>query len=111
MGEAVDGASALAEVRAAQPDVVLDKPLTGNGLQFRVLGPFQVLRDGRLVGPAGLKRRGLLSMLVLRGNRTVPASDLIDGLWAAQPPKSATNLVQTYVSAWREALEPDRTDR
>ncbi|MGE5289680.1 MAG: AfsR/SARP family transcriptional regulator [Micromonosporaceae bacterium] len=80
-------------------------------LQFRLLGPFEVLRDGRPAGPAGSKRRGLLAMLVLRANYTVPAADLIDGLWAADPPPSAMNLVQTYVSAWRKVVEPDRTGR
>jgi predicted ATPase/DNA-binding SARP family transcriptional activator len=50
-------------------------------------------------------------MLVLRANHAVPAADLIDGLWAADPPPSAGNLVQTYVSAWRKAVEPDRTGR
>jgi len=50
-------------------------------------------------------------MLVLRANHAVTTGDLIDGLWAADPPPSAGNLVQTYVSAWRKAVEPDRTGR
>src|SRR5215469_14062649 len=83
----------------------------GSTLRFRLLGPFEVLRSGQPAGPAGLKRRGLLAMLVLRANRAVPAADLIDGLWAADPPPSAGNLVQTYVSAWRKAVEPERTGR
>jgi predicted ATPase/DNA-binding SARP family transcriptional activator len=80
-------------------------------LQFGLLGPFEVLRGGQPAGPAGLKRRGLLAMLVLGANHAVPAADLIDGLWAADPPPSAGNLVQTYVSAWRKAVEPERTGR
>ena len=50
-------------------------------------------------------------MLVLGANYAVPIDDLIDGLWADDPPPSAANLVQTYVSAWRKTLEPDRTRR
>jgi predicted ATPase/DNA-binding SARP family transcriptional activator len=80
-------------------------------LQFRVLGPFEVLRGSQPVGPAGAKRRGLLAMLVLRANSVVSADELIDGLWADRPPPSAANLVQTYVSAWRKALEPGRHGR
>jgi predicted ATPase/DNA-binding SARP family transcriptional activator len=80
-------------------------------LGFSVLGPFEVVRDGRPVGPAGPKRRGLLAMLVLRANMAVPTAELIDGLWAGRPPASAANLVQTYVSAWRKVLEPDRNGR
>ena len=81
------------------------------GVEFRLLGPFHVLWDGQLVGPAGAKRRGLLAMLVLRANHTVPVEDLIGGLWADDPPPSAANLVQTYVSAWRKTLEPGRAAR
>jgi DNA-binding SARP family transcriptional activator len=88
-----------------------ERGVDSSTLQFRLLGPFEVLRDGRLAGPAGAKRRGLLAMLVLRANQAVPAADLIDGLWAADPPPSAGNLVQTYVSAWRKAVEPDRPGR
>ena len=88
-----------------------ERGVDGSTLQFRLLGPFEVLRDGRPAGPAGLKRRGLLAMLVLHANQTVPAADLIDGLWAADPPPSAVNLVQTYVSAWRKTVEPDRPGR
>jgi predicted ATPase/DNA-binding SARP family transcriptional activator len=80
-------------------------------VEFRVLGPFEVARDGSLVGPAGSKRRGVLAMMVLRANRAVPAGDLVDGLWAGDCPPTAANVVQTYVSAWRKALEPDRAAR
>jgi predicted ATPase/DNA-binding SARP family transcriptional activator len=83
----------------------------GSWVQFRLLGPFEVLHGGRPVGPAGTKRRGLLAMLVLRANYAVSAAELIDGLWADNPPPSATNLVQGYVSAWRKALEPGRPGR
>lgn len=85
--------------------------MDGSTLRFRLLGPFEVLRDGRSVGPAGPKRRGLMAILVLRANHAVPAADLIDGLWAADPPPSAANLVQIYVSAWRKVVEPDRAGR
>ena len=80
-------------------------------LGFGVLGPFEVVRDDCPVGPAGSKRRGLLAMLVLRANDAVPLADLIDGLWAGDPPPSAANVVQTYVSAWRKAVEPSRDRR
>ena len=79
--------------------------------EIRLLGPFDVRQRGRPTGPAGSKRRGLLALLALRADRVVPVGELIDGLWGAAPPASAANLVQTYVSAWRKALEPDRAGR
>jgi predicted ATPase/DNA-binding SARP family transcriptional activator/DNA-binding CsgD family transcriptional regulator len=80
-------------------------------LEIRLLGPFDVRQGGGPVGPAGSKRRGLLALLALRAGRVVPVSELIDGLWGDAAPASAANLVQTYVSAWRKALEADRPGR
>src|ERR1700730_11996680 len=80
-------------------------------LEIRLLGPFDVRQGGGPVGPAGSKRRGLLALLALRAGRVVPVGELIDGLWGDACPASAANLVQTYVSALRKALEPDRARR
>ena len=80
-------------------------------VRVELLGPVRVWRDGALVGPAGRLRRGLLAMLALRANHVVPINELVDGLWGVEPPASAVNLVQTYISAWRHALEPDRAAR
>jgi DNA-binding SARP family transcriptional activator len=54
--------------------------VSSSSVQFRLPGPFDVLRDGRQVGPGGPKRRGVAAVLVLRANHTVPVEDLIDGL-------------------------------
>ena len=78
-------------------------------VRVELLGPVRVWRDGALVGPAGRLRRGLLAMLALHANHVVPVDELVDGLWGSEPPASAVNLVQTYVSAWRHSLEPDRS--
>lgn len=77
-------------------------------LRVELLGPVRVWRDGEPVGPAGRLRRGLLAMLALQANHVVTIDELVDGLWGTEPPASAVNLVQTYVSAWRHALEPGR---
>ena len=77
-------------------------------LRVELLGPVGVWRDGEPVGPAGRLRRGLLAMLALQANHVVSIDELVDGLWGTEAPASAVNLVQTYVSAWRHALEPGR---
>src|SRR5262245_11834234 len=46
-------------------------------------------------------------MLALRANRTVAADELIDGLWADDPPASAAKNLQFYVSELRKALASD----
>src|SRR5580704_3012516 len=78
--------------------------------EIRLLGPFNVRQQGTPVGPAGSKRRGLLALLALHARQVVPVSELIDGLWGDDPPASAANLVQTYVSAWKKVLEPALDD-
>ena len=73
-------------------------------LRVSVLGPFEVRVDGRSVGPAGPRRRGLLALLALEPGAVVPVETLVDRLWGTEPPASAVNVVQTYVSAWRRVL-------
>lgn len=73
-------------------------------VRVTVLGPFEVRVGGTLVGPAGARRRGLLAVLALEPGAVVPVATLVDRLWGNDPPPSAVNLVQTYVSAWRRVL-------
>jgi predicted ATPase/DNA-binding SARP family transcriptional activator len=73
-------------------------------VRVRVLGPLEVLHDGVPVGPAGARRRALVAVLALRVNEVVPVADLVEGLWGAAPPATATGIVQTYVSTWRKVL-------
>jgi DNA-binding SARP family transcriptional activator len=74
-------------------------------IEFRVLGPLQVVKDGRVLPLGGLKQRGLLALLLLDRNRVVPRDRLIDALWGERPPASAANSVQVYVSKLRRQLD------
>ncbi|MFJ6670086.1 BTAD domain-containing putative transcriptional regulator [Actinosynnema sp. NPDC091369] len=76
-----------------------------SGLEFGVLGPLQVLADGRqlVIGRKGM--RGLLAMLVLEANRVVPIDEIVDSLWADEPPATARTIVHGYVSRLRRMLE------
>lgn len=76
-------------------------------LEFRVLGPLQVARDGRLLPLGGIKQRGLLALLLLDRNRVVSRDRLVDALWNDEPPPSAANSIQVYVSKLRRLLEED----
>jgi DNA-binding SARP family transcriptional activator/tetratricopeptide (TPR) repeat protein len=60
-------------------------------------------------GPVALgtpQQRSLLALLLLNANEVVSRDRLIDELWGASAPQSATKLVQVYVSRLRKALEP-----
>ncbi|MGH3077107.1 MAG: BTAD domain-containing putative transcriptional regulator [Gaiellaceae bacterium] len=74
-------------------------------IEFRVLGPLQVVKGGRALPLGGLKQRGLLALLLFERNRVVPRDRLVDALWGEEPPASATNSVQVYVSKLRRLLE------
>ncbi|GIH27504.1 SARP family transcriptional regulator [Acrocarpospora phusangensis] len=62
--------------------------------------------DGRAVcAPAG-RQRALLAALVLRRGRVVPVDVLVDEVFGEEPPRSARNALQTYVTRLRQALGP-----
>jgi DNA-binding SARP family transcriptional activator len=77
-------------------------------LEFRVLGPVDVLADGRPVPLPAAKPRALLAALLLSRNRVVSVDRLIDDLWGEEPPETATKALQGYVSQLRKALGADR---
>lgn len=79
-------------------------------IEFRVLGPLQMVKEDRALPLGGIKQRGLLALLLLERNRVVPRDRLVDALWGDHPPASAANSVQVYVSKLRRLLEEDDSD-
>src|SRR2546421_10504327 len=58
-------------------------------LQFRILGPLEVVHDDGVVVLRGLRQRSLLAVLLLRVDEIVPTDSLLQALWGEQPPPSA----------------------
>jgi hypothetical protein len=56
-------------------------------VEFRVLGSFEVLADGRRATPSAPKLRQAL--LVLEHNKIVHTHNLIDELWGESPPRQS----------------------
>ncbi|MFW6090954.1 MAG: BTAD domain-containing putative transcriptional regulator [Actinomycetota bacterium] len=73
-------------------------------MDFRVLGPLELSRDGTPVLLSSRMQRRLLAMLLIHAGGPVSAERLIDVLWAGEPPPSAWGGLQTYVSRLRGAL-------
>ena len=73
-------------------------------LEIRLLGPFEVLADGRPAKVSGRKRHALLALLALRCGRVVGVDSLIDALWADDLPAAPRNAVQHHVARLRAAL-------
>src|SRR5919198_4218425 len=76
-------------------------------VEFVVLGPVEVRRDGRELPLGGPKQRALLAVLLLNANEVVSRDRLIDALWGDEPPDTARNTIQVYVSQLRKLLPPD----
>ena len=77
-------------------------------MEFRVLGPFEVLSQGEPVQVAAGKQRALLARLLLDPNRAVSREQLVDALWREDPPETADKMVQIHVSQLRKALPEPR---
>lgn len=76
-------------------------------MEYRVLGPLEV-RDGeRSLSLGGAKQRALLAMLLVNANDVVSRDRLVDELWGEQPPETAVQSLQVYVSRLRKLLPPD----
>lgn len=75
-------------------------------LEFRLLGPFEAVRDG---APVSLSRRRqerlLLAVLLLAPGRTVAAARLAELLWDGDA-GAGRGTLHTYVSRLRVALRP-----
>ena len=73
-------------------------------IEFRVLGPFEVGEQDRLLALGSARQRALLALLLLHRGETVSADRLVDALWGERAPPTAVKIVQGYVSNLRKAL-------
>jgi len=73
-------------------------------VEYRILGPLEVVEDGNSVALGTLKERLVLGVLLLHANEFVSRERLIDELWGAAPPPTARKAVNVYVSKLRKTL-------
>src|SRR6184192_2349930 len=73
-------------------------------MEFRILGPLEVVEDGEPVALGTLKERLVLGVLLLHANEFVSRERLIDDLWGEAPPPTARQAVNVYLSKLRKAL-------
>jgi len=79
-------------------------------MDFRVLGPMEVLHRGRLLPLGGRRLRALLAILLVHSGEVVTADRLIEELWGADAPPSAAKLLHVYVSRLRKSLDGGPSD-
>jgi DNA-binding SARP family transcriptional activator len=73
-------------------------------MEYRILGPLAVAKDGSEVVIGSGKQRAILVLLVLHANEAVSTDRLVDQLWGEPRSTSATKVLQNYVSKLRRLL-------
>lgn len=73
-------------------------------MEFAILGPLAVYRDGQAIALAGPQLRMALAVLLLEANHVVSTERLVEVLWEAEPPVKARRRVQNCISDLRRAL-------
>jgi predicted ATPase/DNA-binding SARP family transcriptional activator len=78
-----------------------------------VLGPLVLRVHGHEVQVPGKRRRALLALLALEGERGISVDRLVDALWPDGPPDNATQALYSHVSRLRTHLGElsDRLER
>ena len=76
-------------------------------LEFKILGPLEVIRDGEAVSLGGERQRALLALLLVHAGEVVSTDRIVDRLWGEHPPKTATTSLQNAVSQLRKLLGAD----
>src|SRR5215831_17734123 len=73
-------------------------------MEFRILGPLEVVDRGQALTLGGSKQRALLARLLLSSNETVSVDRLVEAVWGDRPPERSTNALQYHVSHLRRVL-------
>jgi DNA-binding SARP family transcriptional activator len=80
-------------------------------MEFAILGPVEVRRDGSELPLGGPKQRAVLAALLLAPNEVVSRDRLVEALWGDRAPPTAQRSLDSYVSRLRRLLGPDRLVR
>jgi DNA-binding SARP family transcriptional activator len=73
-------------------------------VEFRILGPLEVVHEGHPVALPGARERAVLALLLLSANQMVSAERLAEDLWAGSPPEGALKALRVFISRLRKAL-------
>ncbi|MGH9004137.1 MAG: AfsR/SARP family transcriptional regulator, partial [Acidimicrobiia bacterium] len=79
-------------------------------MEFRVLGPLEVVRHGEAVSVGRSRERAVLTRLLLSANQVVSLESLVDDLWNGEPPEGAAQALWVYLSRLRKALRDHGSD-
>jgi DNA-binding SARP family transcriptional activator/pimeloyl-ACP methyl ester carboxylesterase len=78
--------------------------MRGDTVEFRILGPLEVVAGERRLAVGGARTRAVLALLLMNANRVVPADVLIRELWPDLAPDRAAANLHVRLSELRKAL-------
>jgi len=73
-------------------------------MQFKVLGPLEIVENGTQISLQSLNQRATLGYLLLRPNRVVSIGLLIKALWGEDAPATARKMLQNAVAGVRSVV-------
>ncbi len=73
-------------------------------VEYRVLGPLEVVCDGTPLDLGRPKQRALLAMLLVHAGQVVSVDRLIEDLWSGAPPANGGAALQVQVSRLRQVF-------
>ena len=73
-------------------------------VEFRVLGPLEVIKNSAPVSITAPRQRALLTVLALEANHVIGVDRLVDTLWDELPPHTARSQIQICISSLRKLL-------
>ena len=73
-------------------------------VEFRLFGGVDADRDGHAVDLGHARQRCVLAVLLVDANTPVAVEELIDRVWAGEPPIRARESLQSYLTRLRRAL-------
>jgi DNA-binding SARP family transcriptional activator len=76
-------------------------------VEYRILGPIEVVTAAGPLVLGGPKQRALLGVLLLDAGRAVSTDRLAAALWGDEPPETAVNILQGHVGDLRRLLDRD----
>ncbi len=76
-------------------------------VEYRVLGPLEVVGERGALPLGGYRQRLLLAVLLSRVNQVLDIAWLVDAVWGDHPPRTARKTLQVYLARLRQAIGED----
>src|SRR3954452_24214601 len=79
-------------------------------MDYRILGPLEVLAPDGPVPLGAAKQRVVLAVLLLHANEVVSTDRLIEAVWGSRPPRTAVPALQGYIAVIRKLVARQEAD-